>query len=105
MEPVKETELEPEPEIEIIFEDKKLEHLKRFCVFTVMFYIPYFLTANIRADAAVDDLILFKKLKKVPAGDKLLADEALATLSCHLWFSAPALSCSPSPVRSWRTGR
>ena len=70
-----------------------------------MFYIPYFLTANIRADAAVDDLILFKKLKKVPAGDKLLADEALATLSCHLWFSAPALSCSPSPVRSWRTGR
>ena len=64
MEPVKETELEPEPEIEIIFEDKKLEHLKRFCVFTVMFYIPYFLTANIRADAAVNDLILFKKLKK-----------------------------------------
>ena len=105
MEPVKETGLEPEPEIKIIFEDKKLEHLKRFCVFTVMFYIPYFLTANIRADAAVDDLILFKKLKKVPAGDKLLADEALATLSCHLWFSAPALSCSPSPVRSWRTGR
>ena len=39
VEPVKETGLEPEPEIEIIFEDKKLEHLKRFCVFTVMFYI------------------------------------------------------------------
>ena len=76
-----------------------------FGEYAVMFYIPYFLTANIRADAAVDDLILFKKLKKVPAGDKLLADEALATLSCHLWFSAPALSCSPSPVRSWRTGR
>ena len=58
-------------------------------MFTVRFYIPYFLTANIRADAAVDDLILFKKLKKVPAGDKLLADEALTTLSHHLWFLAP----------------
>ena len=33
-----------------------------------------------------------------------LADEALTTLSRHLWFQAPntALSCSPSPVRSWR---
>ena len=64
MEQVKETELEPEPEIKIIFEDKKLEHLKRFCVFTVVFYIPYLLTAYIGADAAVNDLSLFKKLKK-----------------------------------------
>ena len=31
---------------------------------TVMFYIPYFLTANIGADVAVNDLSLFKKLKK-----------------------------------------
>ena len=29
----------------------------------------------------------------------MLAEEALATLSCPLWFSAPALSCSPLPVR------
>ena len=85
MEPVK----EPEPEIEIIFEDDKLEHLKRFCEYAVMFYIPYFLTANIGADAGVNDLSLYKKLKKFSQVDKLLADEALATLSRHLWFLAP----------------
>ena len=85
MEPVK----EPEPEIEIIFEDDKLEHLRRCCKYTVMFYIPYFLTANIGADAAVNDLSLYKKLKKFSQVDKLLAEEALATLSRHLWFLAP----------------
>ena len=96
MEPVK----EPEPEIEIIFQDDKLEHLRRFCEYAVMFYIPYFLTANIGADVAVNDLSLFKKQKKFQQVDKLLAEEALATLSCQLWLSAPALSCSPLPARS-----
>ena len=43
---MKETELQTEPktepktEFEIIFEEGKLEHLKRFCVYSVMFYIP-----------------------------------------------------------------
>ena len=64
-----------------------------------MFYIPYFLTANIGADVAVNDLSLFKKQKKFQQVDKLLAEEALATLSRLLWLSAPALSCSPLPVR------
>ena len=41
-EPQTEPETEPEPEIEIIFEEDKFEHLKRFCVYSVMFYIPYF---------------------------------------------------------------
>ena len=91
------------PEIEIILEDDKLELLRRFCEYAVMFYIPYFLTANIGADVAVNDLSLFKKQKKFQQVDKLLAEEALATLSCPLWFSAPALSCSPLPAKSWRT--
>ena len=86
VEPVK----EPEPEIEIIFEDDKLEHLRRFCEYAVMFYIPYFLTANIGADAAVNDLSLYKKLKKFSQVDKLLAEEALATLSRHLWYLSPS---------------
>ena len=38
-EPQTEPETEPKPEIEIIFEEDKLEHLKRFCVYSVMFYI------------------------------------------------------------------
>ena len=83
--PETETELEPE----IIFEAEKLELLERFCVYAIMFYIPYFLTANIRADAAVTDLSLFKKLKKLQQVDEEIADEALATLSRHLWFLAP----------------
>ena len=99
-EPQTEPETEPKTEFEIIFEEDKLEHLKRFCVYSVMFYIPYFLTANIGSVAAVNDLSLFKKLKKFQQVDKLLADEALATLSLHLWFLAPALSCSPLPARS-----
>ena len=85
VEPVK----EPEPEIEIIFEDDKLEHLRRFCKYAGMFYIPYFLTANIGADAAITDLSLFKKLSKFSQVDKELADEGLATLSRHLWYLAP----------------
>ena len=68
---------------------EKLELLERFCVYTVKFYIPFFLTANIGADAAVNDLTLYKKLKKFSQVDKELADEALATLSRHLWFLAP----------------
>ena len=64
--PETETELEPE----IIFEADKLELLERFCVYAIMFYIPYFLTANIGADAAVTDLSLFKKLKKLQQVDE-----------------------------------
>ena len=56
-----------------------------------------FLTAYIGADAAITDLTLYKKLKKFSQVDKVLADEALATLSHH------SLSSSPSSVRSWRT--
>ena len=77
------------PEIEIILEDDKLELLRRFCEYAVMFYIPYFLTANFGADAAVNDLSLYKKLKKFSQVDKLLAEEALATLSRHLWYLSP----------------
>ena len=54
-----------------------------------MFYIPHFLTANIRADAAINDLSLYKKLKKFQQVDKELAEEALVTLSCHLWYLVP----------------
>ena len=78
------------PEIEIILEDDKLELLRRFCEYAVMFYIPYFLTANFGADAAVNDLSLYKKLKKFSQVDKLLAEEALATLSRHLWYLSPS---------------
>ena len=84
-----EKELVPESETEIIYEKEKLELLERFCVYAVKFYIPFFLTANIGADAAVNDLTLYKKLKKFSQVDKELADEALATLSRHLWFLAP----------------
>ena len=84
-----EQELVPETEIESIYEEEKLELLERFCVYAVKFYIPFFLTANIGADAAVNDLTLYKKLKKFSQVDKELADEALATLSRHLWFLAP----------------
>ena len=78
------------PEIEIILEDDKLELLRRFCEYAVMFYIPYFLTANFGADAAVNDLSLYKKLKKFSQVDKLRAEEALATLSRHLWYLSPS---------------
>ena len=88
-EPETEPDTEPEPEIEIIFEEEKVELLKRYCVYAVKFYIPFFLTANIGADAAVNDLSLYKKLKKFQQVDKELADEALATLSRHLWYLVP----------------
>ena len=62
-----ESEQETEVETEIIYEDDKLEVLQRFCVCTVKFYIPFFLTSRIGADAAdaITDLSLYKKLKKL----------------------------------------
>ena len=60
-----ESEQETEVETEIIYEDDKLEVLQRFCVCTVKFYILFFLTSSIGADAAVTDLSLYKKLKKL----------------------------------------
>ena len=84
-----EQEMEVETETKIIYEEDKLELLERFCVYAVKFYIPFFLTANIGADAAVTDLTLYKKLRKFSQVDRQLAEEALATLSRHLWFLAP----------------
>ena len=84
-----EEETDEETETESIYEKEKLELLERFCVYAVKFYIPFFLTANIGVNAAVTDLSLYKKLKKFSQVDKELADEALATLSRHLWFLAP----------------
>ena len=40
-------------------------------------------------DAAVNDLGLYTKLKEFQQVDKLLAEEALATLSRHLWYLSP----------------
>ena len=87
-----ESEQDTEVETEIIYEEDKLELLERFCVYAVKFYIPFFLTANIGADAAITDLTLYKKLKKFSQVDKVLADDALTTLSRHLWFLAPTLT-------------
>ena len=53
-----EQETEVETETEIIYEEDKLELLQRFCVYTVQFYIPFFLTANNGADAAITNLSL-----------------------------------------------
>ena len=41
-------------------------------------------------DAAVNDLGLYKKLKEFQQVDKLLAEEALATLSRHLGYLSPS---------------
>ena len=85
-----EEETEEETETENIYEKEQLELLERFCVYAIRFYIPFFLTANIGADAAITDLSLYKKLMKFRQTEKELADEALATLSRHLWFLAPS---------------
>ena len=56
--------------------------------YAVKFYIPYFFTANSGADAAVTKFSLYKKLKMFSQVGEELADEALTTLSHHLWFLA-----------------
>ena len=57
--------------------------------YAVKLYIPFFFTANTGADAVVTKFSLYKKLKMFSQVGKELADEALTTLSCHLWFLAP----------------
>ena len=54
-----------------------LEGLVRLCIFFVTIYIPYFLTAMVGADAAFNDLQLFKSLYSYIDLDGPLAVESL----------------------------
>ena len=68
---------------------KQLELLRRFCHYAVSYYVPMFLTASRGADAAVNDLKLFKSLDNFKNIDKELAVQAQKTLCDHLWYLTP----------------
>jgi len=81
----------------LVYDETLLEKIKVYCEYAVVFQVPAFLTASRGADAAVLDLRLFKRLeqyKMEATRDKqilkeMVATEALATLSRHLWYLVP----------------
>ena len=64
------------------------EGLVRLGMFFVLIYIPYFLKASIGADAALNDLSLFKQLVDYIDEDGPIATAALEVLSRHGWYTA-----------------
>lgn len=76
-------------EDDLKFSEERKESLRRFAVFNIQLYIPHFFMASNGSDAAHNDLILYKKLLKFRDIDKEIAEEAIKTLSRHLWYLTP----------------
>ena len=75
--------------VQLELDEDTVEGLKQFCSFTVLIYIPHFLSSSIGCDSSVNDLLLFKKLFAYKSVDSQLADEALVVLRRHLWYLVP----------------
>ena len=68
------------------YSEERKDILRRFTAFNIQFYIPHFFMASTGSDAAHNDLKLYKDLLKYKKIDQVIADEALKTLSRHLWY-------------------
>ena len=69
-----------------MFDGEKLELLRRFNVYALMFYVPNFLTATQGVDAPFYDLQVIKRLNKFKSVDEVLATKALETMENHYWY-------------------
>jgi hypothetical protein len=67
-------------------EDDFIEGLRRVATFKVTMYVPYFLTASIGSDAAINDLEFFRKLHVYKEVDKDLAETSFVVLGRHTWY-------------------
>ena len=74
-----------------IFNESELAVLKRFCSYSLIFYVPHFLTSSFGTDAPVLDLRLYKDLTEYQAVDESLSVEALPTLERHFWYVTPGI--------------
>ena len=63
--------------------------LIKFCRFTTVVYIPYFLASSIGSDSTVNDLALYQQLFAYRNINQTLADEALVVLRRHGWYLTP----------------
>ena len=43
-------------------EEETVDGLKQFCAFTATIYVPYFLASSMGSDAAVNDILMYKKV-------------------------------------------
>ena len=70
-------------------DEETVDGLKQFCAFTSTIYVPYFLASSMGSDAAINDLLMYKKLFAFRSTDPKLAEEALVVLRRHGWYSTP----------------
>ena len=64
------------------------EGLVRLGIFFAIVYVPHFLKSTIGADAAFNDLFLYKQLVRFIDVDGPIATAALEVLSRHGWYTA-----------------
>jgi hypothetical protein len=64
---------------------------RELCLFYSLIYVKYWLLAPIAADAAKNDLELYKKILKFKCINPIISRVALEKLKNHLWYVGPEL--------------
>ena len=77
-----------------IFARGQLVKLKRFVLFTVFCYVPWWLTSPISSSAPKNDLILIRSLEHYRTQDGTIGKAALINaFKNHLWYLTEELVC------------
>ena len=76
-----------------IFGRGQLVKLKRFVLFVVFCYVPWWLTSPIPSSAPKNNLILIRSLSEYKSFDCTIATSALKAFKNHLWYLTEELVC------------
>lgn len=70
---------------------KEEENLTQFCLFTSIIYVKFWITCPIASDAPVNDLELFKQIKKYSDVNETISNVAIKKFKSHLWYLSPEM--------------
>ena len=76
-----------------IFARGQLVKLKRFVLFTVFYYVPWWLTSPISSSAPKNDLLLIRSLEHYRTQDSTIGKAALNAFKNQLWYLTEELVC------------
>ena len=68
------------------------KHLTEFCLFVSHVYVKSWITSPVTCDAPVNDLHLFKNIKRYSTVNKLVSAAAMRKFENHLWYIGPELA-------------
>ena len=67
------------------------DSLKKFVIFAVILYIPWWFSSTNSADAPMQDWLLATKISKCAEIDPKCKDSSLKSLVNHFWYFTPEL--------------